>query len=300
MSCGAEVIRSTCQACGCSHERPGRCSNSLLCVRCRGAYQAIKRAAFLRARLSVLSEATARGLMRNRRKGRFSEKSVTRTTPHLEDDATASTIDRIAGAWGYFRRALEQHLTAKDAPTFDWFRVFEWTIGSDGLGHPHIHVWMLSAYLYPDHVRELWRAALVKAGCPPHIRTVLVHIEEFKPSDGRGAQELIKYLTKDIDANGDKVPSAIYAEVYEAFDGRRMTRASRGFMALAKQEARRCECGASLPKAGAKNQAGAALPRRPSHGGAMNRSSTVSKIGSMDRAWIGQSDPVIASARDSR
>jgi hypothetical protein len=136
------------------------------------------------------------------------------------------------------------------APTFEWFRVLEWTPGeSDDFGHPHLHLWVFSCYLEFDLLRAAWRLALIKAGGPAELcRIVIVHIAEFDARGGRGAQELIKYLTKDIDAKGQKISPHVYAEVYKSFDGRRMTQASRGFMALAEQEAKRCECGACLPR----------------------------------------------------
>jgi hypothetical protein len=55
-------------------------------------------------------------------------------------------------------------------------------------------------------------------------------------------------MTKDIDANGDKIPPSIYAELYKSLDDRRLTQGSRGFMALANRERPRCECGSSLPR----------------------------------------------------
>jgi len=248
-SCGAEQLRITCQSCGRFHERPGKCGNSLLCVRCRGATASAKRRAFLLARVAVLREAEERGLLEPRRaRGRFSEKFLSLTALHLPTDTIASRIRRIRRAWPLFRGELKRYLNAKDARTFEWFRVLEWTSGSDGLGHPHLHLWLFSCFLDREHVKGLWRTALIRAGCPAeHCREVIIDLREFREARS-GAQELIKYLTKDIDANGDKVPPDVYAEVYKALDGSRMTQASSGFMALAKRGAQQCECGASLPR----------------------------------------------------
>lgn len=248
-SCGAEHLRITCQSCGRFHERPGRCGNSLLCVRCRGATASAKRRTFLLARAAVLGEAEARGLLERRRsRGRFSEKFLSLTEPHLATDSIASRIHRMQRAWPIFRRELKRYVNAKDARTFEWFRVLEWTSGSDGLGHPHLHLWLFCCFLDREHVKELWRMALIRAGCPAeHCRDVIIDLREFREA-GSGAQELIKYLTKDIDANGHKVPPEVYADVYKALDGSRLTQASRGFMALAKRGALQCECGASLPR----------------------------------------------------
>jgi hypothetical protein len=70
-----------------------------------------------------------------------------------------------------------------------------------------------------------------------------VHICELRGGPQAG-QELIKYMTKDIDENGEKVPAELYAQVYVALDGRRITQCSRGLMQLAQRE-QHCECGAS-------------------------------------------------------
>jgi hypothetical protein len=227
-SCGSERIQITCQSCGSSHERPGRCGNSLLCVPCRGALAAEKRRKFLLARLAVLVAAAQRGLLEPRRRGgRYSEKILTLTSPPLPRDSVASRIARTAEAWVFFRRWLKKYVKSRGAPTLEWFRVLEWTPGkSDGLGHPHLHLWLFSCYLDVEALRDAWRLALIKAGVPSdRCRVVIIDIQEFDPRGGRGAQELIKYLTKDIDENGNKIAPEVYAEVYKAFDGRRMTQA---------------------------------------------------------------------------
>lgn len=67
-------------------------------------------------------------------------------------------------------------------------------------------------------------------------------------TDGQSAaRELIKYMLKDITANGDKIPPDVFARVYEALAQRRMRQASKGFMGLAKRAKPCCECGAELP-----------------------------------------------------
>lgn len=264
-ACGSEKLRVTCQNCGASHDRPGRCGNSRLCDSCRGALIAEKRRTFLLARIAVIRAADRRGLLNQRRRGgRYSEKFLTLTSPHLADDTIASRIDRVARAWVFFRRWLKAFVKRRAAHTFEWFRVLEWTPGeSDDIGHPHLHLWLFSCYIDVEVLRDAWRLALIKADAPAaRCRVVIVHIEEYEARGGRGAYELIKYLTKDIDANGDKIAAEVYAEVYKAFDGRRITQASRGFMALAEREAMRCECGACLPRRVRKLP-----PETPSDGG---------------------------------
>jgi hypothetical protein len=77
------------------------------------------------------------------------------------------------------------------------------------------------------------------------VERVIVDIREVH-ADG-AERELIKYLTKDINASGEKVAPEIYAEVYKALDARRNTQASQGFMGKGKGEKRVCECGCALP-----------------------------------------------------
>jgi hypothetical protein len=143
---------------------------------------------------------------------------------------------------------LNAHWHAHGIGSVQWFRVFEWTSGSDGIGHTHLHVWLFAPFIERQDLGHWWAAALVHAGCPPESCVALVFdIRDVSAKDSF-AQELVKYLTKDIDAAGKRIPAAAYAEVYKAIDGRRMTQASRGFMALAERHKNHCECGADLPK----------------------------------------------------
>lgn len=127
----------------------------------------------------------------------------------------------------------------------EFFRVLEWTIGSDRLGHPHLHVWLFCSYIEQAELQSWWGQALAEVTGEPMALRAIVDIREAK---GGFERELIKYLTKDIMADGSKVPPQLYAEVYKALDGHRNTQASRGFMGKGKQVASRCECGTDLPK----------------------------------------------------
>ncbi|HEX2873168.1 MAG TPA: protein rep [Polyangiaceae bacterium] len=143
-----------------------------------------------------------------------------------------------------FLKLLNEHFRSIGVKSVEWLRVFEWTCGKDGMGHPHFHVWMFSQYLEHALVQDLWRRALARAGCV--IDEPIVHIEVV--TDGQSAaRELIKYMLKDITANGDKIPPDVFARVYEALAERRMRQASKGFMGLAKRAKPCCECGAELP-----------------------------------------------------
>lgn len=235
---------------------PHRLPHGIFCLKCRGAIAQKKRAVFCRARADVLEQAAHRGLLSHARpKGAYGEKFLTLTAPHVSDDTIAIRIARVFDVWPLFLRALNTYFREYAVRSAEWFRVFEWTIGNDELGHPHLHLWLFCPFLPPDTLREWWTSALLSVGCPSASLTgggkrgtagAIVHIEKVTAEDG-GARELIKYLTKDITNNGDKIRPELYAEVYVALDGRRITQASRGFMARAEGAAQRCECGADLP-----------------------------------------------------
>ncbi len=246
--CGSEVLRITCTSCGQCHERATGCRIGVLCVRCRGAIAQLKRAVFRHARADVLADARARGLLSPcRPKGRYGEKFLTLTTPHIQGDTIAGRIARIFDAWPRFLKLLNQYFDDHVIKSAEWFRVFEWTVGNDECGHPHIHAWVFSPFLPIDLLRDFWATALRGAGCVlAPSSDLIIHIQKIEGKDG-GARELIKYLTKDITSSGEKLPPALYAEVYKALDGRRITQASSGFMARADRAAMRCDCGADLP-----------------------------------------------------
>jgi len=104
----------------------------------------------------------------------------------------------------------------------------------------------LSPFLPRDEIERWWREALAEQTGLAGIERVIVDIREAH-ADG-AEHELIKYLTKDINASGEKVAPEIYAEVYMALDGHRSTQASKGFMGKGKVEKRVCECGCALPR----------------------------------------------------
>jgi hypothetical protein len=245
--CGAETLQISCQGCGQVHEQRSGCRIGLLCVPCRGAIAAAKRAAFRRARTAAVAHAASRGLFDpNRRGGRWTEKLLTLTAPHDPHDSIAQRIEYVLGAWPRFLRKMNAFWKRNGVKSAEWLRVFEWTPGSDELGHPHLHVWILSPFLPRDDVEGWWREALAEqTGC---VRADPVIIDlRVVLADG-AEHELIKYLTKDITANGSKLAPELYAEVYKALDGQRSTQASRGFMGRGVEEKRACECGCAFPK----------------------------------------------------
>lgn len=73
-------------------------------------------------------------------------------------------------AWREFSKSLQRWGRSKPFRRvhghnrLDFWRAFEWTPGSDGKGHPHFHIWMLSPFLPIDRLTKWWRKALIKAG----------------------------------------------------------------------------------------------------------------------------------------
>lgn len=248
--CQEADIVAECRACGCCTTRAGRCRCSLLCVSCRSAIGLEKRVKFLRA-LSAHLDAHGHLCAASRGWRRWSQKFLTLTAPHAAGDTVQGRIARVAAAFPVFIRSLNSWLRARDAGrSTAWYRVYEWTPGTDGLGHPHVHVWIFCPYLDRDLVLEWWRAALNSTD------TIVLRAHDDLIVDLRAcstsenvAAELIKYLTKDIDNCGRKIAPEVYAQVYAAFAGGRATQGSSGFMALAVRAARACpECGDTSPR----------------------------------------------------
>jgi hypothetical protein len=246
-ACGAESLAVACVGCGVVRELRSGCRIGLLCVPCRGAIAAAKRRAFVRARAVTIEAAVVRGLFHpHRRGGRWGEKFLTLTAPHLPTQSIGERVRVACEAWKRFLRKLNRFWVDQGVRSAEWLRVLEWTPGDDERGHPHFHLWILSPYLPRDELERWWRESIIEETGDGTIARVIIDIREVH---GNGAErELIKYLTKDITANGEKLTPELYAAVYRALDGRRNTQASRGFMAKAKREEVRCECGCALPK----------------------------------------------------
>jgi hypothetical protein len=204
------------------------------------------RARFLRARTARLAEAKARGLLLpQRRGGRYGERLVTLTIPHHLGDSVRGRIELVLMAWKFFLKSLNAWARGKGIG-LEFVRVLEWTLGSDGLGHPHLHVWIFSPYLEQAFLSAWWRAALERAGLQLGEQEELLAVDVRPGRKGDGmAQELIKYLCKDIGSDGRYVDPVIFAEVYAALDGRRAVQGSRGFLGRGDGPTPCAECGAA-------------------------------------------------------
>ena len=91
---------------------------------------------------------------------------------------------------------------------------------------------------------DWWRQSLVEAGyLRNEVPRPIIDIRAVLNGED-AARELVKYMTKDLDASGSKIPAWMFAEVYKELDGARTTQGSRGFV---KRGSRKpiCDCGAS-------------------------------------------------------
>jgi hypothetical protein len=242
----ADVLRIECSCCGTLDEQPGTCGASLLCLRCRGKRARRLRARFLQARKVKLAQARARGLLwRGRKGGRYGERLVTLTPPHREHDTVRGRIELVLAAWKYFLKSLNAWARAQGVE-LEFVRVLEWTIGSDSRGHPHLHLWAFSTFLPQDLLSAWWRWALERAGLQLGDQEELLAVDiRACGGDAGVAQELVKYMCKDIGADGQYVDPAIFADVYAALDGNRAAQGSRGFLGLGDAAPSCRHCGAT-------------------------------------------------------
>jgi hypothetical protein len=251
VACGKtdDLIVTSCEACGVVREMATSCGSRSLCRSCRGTRNQLTRARFLRARGSLLNDAAKACLVRGHR--RWTEKLVTLTVPHYL--GASERLRWMAVAVPHFLRALRGAWKQQqfDLRFVAYYRAYEWTAGEDGLGHPHVHLWMFCPWIGKERIASMWKDALLRAGFPERGfpastgHMPVVDVAMLRAGDpAKIANEVIKYLTKDIIAHDRFVDPATYARVYEAFDGLRVTQGSRGFLARAGQVAARCACGA--------------------------------------------------------
>ena len=105
-----------------------------------------------------------------------------------------------------------------------YLHVFEWTPGADGLGHPHMHVWIFSRYIEQALLERLWREAYAHVSETPleDIGKLVVDIRQAKPDV---AHELVKYMTKDweiSDTGAKRAAPEVFAQVYAELCDKRL------------------------------------------------------------------------------
>jgi hypothetical protein len=295
--CGqvAQIVQ-VCPACSTRQTIPLRCADRFFCSTCRAKAARDYRDQFRRSALGLARATESVGLTYRRDRNRrakaealgaelIGERLITLTAPHIDSDTTAERIDRLRDAWTIFQRRLAANMRARlgaGVPTVaktpegprvvtplglvHWVAVYEWTPGSDGRGHPHLHVWHWGPYLSHDDLREWWADALRRASSAVErfareredasgepwrpvvdVRAVRGGMLDATTKGGERIAidaEIFKYLTKDWheSEHGARVQPEVYAEVYGAFLGRRLRQSSSGFGAFAVRLHRECSC----------------------------------------------------------
>lgn len=191
-------------------------------------------------------------------------------------DTTMMRVLALRAAWPIFSKKLRAHWKQADDAARRAFllgtlvpwkdgahapppmhRAFEWTPGSDGLGHPHYHVWLLCPFIDVDLVAAMWTEALREAGLPV-AGTAIVTLQRFRDFDRNAVGELIKAGDRRAlewsrlyrhgrrggpanafeYADGWTIAEAmqtaredVVASLYCALEGMRLTQASAGFFA---------------------------------------------------------------------
>lgn len=208
-ACGSASLRVACRVCEEAGSLiPCRCGVVRVCDACADHRDQQRRARIVDARVRVMTEARARGLLvRTRPGGALREKMLTLTVPHFKlEDAGGAVRDacdrftettvaaRVAAlrlAWPRFLRALRRRLVKRDpaaARALVYFRCWEWTRGTDGLGHPHLHVYLLAPFLDVRELRAMWGRTLEAVGvpCPRSCRWCWAHPEGEGCEHGKG------------------------------------------------------------------------------------------------------------------
>jgi hypothetical protein len=224
----------------------------------------------LQAKLGGLqSLATRAGLTARARRhqpgGRFGARFITLTLPHVGQPR--ERIQTLMKCWPRFWRLLSDKLRPKlkkhaargvvipegkegelvgatlwDLVHYLW--VIEWTPGSDGDGHPHLHVWLFSPFIDQAELERLWRRAYEDVTAK-QVERLIVDVRSASNDSDAAALELCKYLVKDweVDAGGSKqVRPEVFAQAYAELDGRRLRQTSAGFGDFKLRIEKACPC----------------------------------------------------------
>jgi hypothetical protein len=217
-ACGEGKARATCHACGDEHDLPVRCDVWRVCVSCRAKAAIERRARFGRGRARALRVAQRTGRLSRFRRGRWTEKHMTLTVPHVvgatERETVRLRIDVGFAAWRFFTIALRKHWLERAAAVHvargmnqrealararaeraqspeRFYRFFEWTPGHDQLGHPHFHVWMLCGWVDQGWIASTWGTCLRRAGASFDGEPI-VDVRQIRTRAGEWMRELVK------------------------------------------------------------------------------------------------------------
>jgi len=269
-------VKLTCRGCSAPSTIQIGCGSTWFCPGCRKRRSTAFALDLQRKILGVTTAAARAGLTQRWRRhqdgGRFGARLISLTLPHV--GGVAERIEVLQRVWARFWRLLSDHLRPKlagklsgiwidDKPkgeTFNgeqreatlwdlvqYLKVQEWTPGSDGKGHPHLHVWLFSPYIDRDEVIEpLWRRAYEDV-TSRKVERLVVDVRAAYGEANDVAAELTKYLVKDweIDHGGSKqVADEVFAQAYAALDGKRLRQTSSGLAQFAVAVVKACpDCG---------------------------------------------------------
>ncbi len=152
---------------------------------------------------------------------------ITLTGPHSGDLATDREV--MGAAW----RRL--HKTAAGRWWGAYALTWEATSGTDGKGHMHAHVAVVSSWVPYEELHAAWRRAM-----PGAIVLDVRAPNGARNQAGRAANYLAKYVTKGVDTaefTGRKA-----GELLVAFRGRRKVTTSRHFWIPEHKVCRTCNC----------------------------------------------------------
>lgn len=275
--CGKRRVRVRC-LCGAEHDVPDRCGADRLCRSCKEASRAKNVAKLARAQLGILRTAKREGFLRRHRKGgRWGQRMVTLTIPHVDSPgrffdesigpraAVEARIRLLFAAWRRFSLSLQRWARSMNAAAgrsrtrCAWYRAFEWTRGDDGNGHPHFHVWMFSPFLDRELVETWWREALAAEGVITSRVIVDVRAAYFESRaevlkgkittrEAKSGQKVAEYIQgwtildayTDDAGNVREVDPEVIARLYAATDGRQLNRPSHGLLERSREGCSEC------------------------------------------------------------
>lgn len=206
--------------CGCNRiERPVGCDLPMLCAWCRKRYFRRHRRRLVKALGAHVRAAQGEWSKAGRPRGR--ERRVTLVTLTLAHSGLLKRDrDELGASWTRWHKVLHRHLGR-----FVYAGAWEFTPGTDGKGHVHLHLAVLWPFVDWTWLHETWRAA-----CPTSSH---VHLSASKgakwSTPEKAASYLASYATKGVDAR--EFTGGKAGELLVATYQRRKVTASRGFFA---------------------------------------------------------------------
>jgi len=220
--------------CGCNRfERPVGCDQPMLCDWCRRRFFRRHRRRLVRALGAHVRAAAGEWKAGGRRRG--AERRVSLVTLTLAHSGLLTTDrEELGAAWRRWYKVLHRRLGR-----FVYSAAWEFTPGTDGKGHAHLHVAVLWPFVDWSWLHRTWREA-----CPTSSH---VHLNSGRrdgklwTTPAKAAKYLAHYATKGVEMS--EFTGGKAGELLVATYQRRKVTASRGFfrpLAEAESCCRRC------------------------------------------------------------